>query len=85
MSDPNRPTSRWSTSLSVTTKCTGATNQTIPLISVRKKLFRQSVSSQKTLAQRRAKAKHDIEELFKIYYSDDVKFDTFQRQIVTGK
>jgi len=85
MSDPSRPTSRWSTSMSITTKSTGYTNQTIPLVNVRKKLFRQSANSQKSFAQRMAKSKHDIEELFKIYYSNDVKFDTFRRQIVTGK
>lgn len=85
MSDPSRPLSRWSTSLSITTKSTAATNQTIPLVNVRKKLFRQSANSHKTYAQRMAKTKHDIEELFKLYYSNDIKFDTFQRQIVTGK
>lgn len=85
MSDPSRPTSRWSTSMSITTKSTAATNQTIPLINVRRKLFRQSANSQKFYAQRMAKSKHEIEELFKLYYSNDIKFDTFHRQIVTGK
>jgi hypothetical protein len=85
MSDSNRPRSRWSTSMSITTKSTGSTGQTIPLINVRKKLFRQSANSQKILTRRMTKSKHDIEELFKLYYSNDIKFDTFQRQIVTGK
>ncbi len=84
MSDLNRPASRWSTSMSTTTKSTGLTNQTIPLINVRKKLFRQSGSSYKNHAKRTAKSKHDIEELFKLYYSTDIKFDNFQKQIVTG-
>jgi hypothetical protein len=85
MSDQNRPASRWSTSLSITTKSTGSTNQTVPLINVRKKLLRQSVSNQKALSKRLTKSRNDIEELFKLYYSNDVKFDTFQRQIVTGE
>jgi len=85
MVDPGRPTSRWSTSMSVTTKSTGFTNQTIPLTNVRRKLFRQSASNQKTYAQRMAKSKHNIEELFKLYYSNDIQFDTIHRQIVTGK
>lgn len=85
MSDSNRPRSRWSTSMSITTKSTGSTGQTIPLINVRKKLFRQSANSQKISTRHMAKSKHDIEELFKLYYSNDIKFDTFQRQIVTGK
>jgi hypothetical protein len=85
MSGPNRPASRWSTSLSITTKSTGATNQTVPLITVRRKLLRQSANTQKSLSKRLTKSRNDIEELFKLYYSNDVKFDTFQRQIVTGK
>ncbi|CAF4228280.1 unnamed protein product, partial [Adineta steineri] len=28
--------------------------------------------------------KHDIEELFQLYYSNNVKFDSFKKQIVTG-
>jgi hypothetical protein len=85
MSDHTRPTSRWSTSMSIATRSTGATNQTIPLVTVRRKLLRQSANSQKSLSHRMTKSKHDVEELFKLYYSNDVKFDTFQRQIVTGK
>jgi len=84
MSEQDRPLSRWSTSLSITTKSTAATNQTIPLINVRRKLLRQSANPQKTFAQRMAKTKQDIEELFKLYYSNDIKFDTFQKQIVQG-
>ncbi|CAF2517530.1 unnamed protein product [Rotaria sp. Silwood2] len=84
MSDPNRSTSRWSTSMSVTSKSTNATNQTTPLVVLRRKLFRQSASHKKNFSQRMEKSKHDVEELFKLYYSNDIKFDTFQRQIVTG-
>ncbi len=71
--------------MSVTTKSTAFTNQTIPLVNVRRKFFRNSINNQKTYAQRMAKSKHNIEELFKLYYSNDIKFDTIQRQIVTGK
>ena len=42
-------------------------------------------NTQKTTAQRRNRSKHDMEELFKLYYSNDLQFDAFQRQIVTGK
>ncbi|CAF0757198.1 unnamed protein product [Rotaria sordida] len=84
MSDPNRSVSRWSTSMSVTTKSTNNINQTTPLVILRRKLFRQSTNQKKLFSQRMAKSKHNIEELFKLYYSNDVKFDTFQRQIVTG-
>lgn len=39
---------------------------------------------QHTSAQRTAKTKQDIEQLFKLYYSANVKFNTFQKQVVTG-
>ncbi|CAF3502993.1 unnamed protein product [Rotaria sp. Silwood1] len=84
MSDPSRPTSRWSTSMSVISKSTNFTNQTTPLVILRRKLFRQSANHKKNFSQRMEKSKHDVEELFKLYYSNDIKFDTFQRQIVTG-
>jgi hypothetical protein len=71
--------------MSTTTKSSNVINQTTPLLNVRKKLFRQSINKQKSLAQRMDKSKHDMEELFKLYYSNDIKFDTFERQIVTGK
>ncbi|CAF4714915.1 unnamed protein product, partial [Rotaria magnacalcarata] len=31
-----------------------------------------------------AKVKHDTEELYQLYYSNNIKFDTFQQQIITG-
>lgn len=84
MSDAGRPESRWSNSMSAATKATAYSNQTIPLTSVRRKLFRHSLNNQRTYAQRLAKSKRDIEELFKLYYSNDIKFDTIHRQIVMG-
>lgn len=84
MSEQSRPVSRWSNSMSVATKATACTNQTIPLMNIRRKLFRNSTNNQRTYAQRLAKSKRDIEELFRLYYSNDIKFDTIHRQIVTG-
>lgn len=84
MSDASRPGSRWSNSMSAATKTTAYTNQTIPLTSIRRKLLQHSANNQRTYAQRLAKSKHDIEELFKLYYSNDIKFDTIHRQIVMG-
>lgn len=85
MSEPNRSPSCWSSSVSTATKFTSATNQTTPLIVLRRKLFRQSANTKKKISDHLAKSKHDIHELFNLYYSNNVKFDTFQRQIVTGK
>ena len=84
MSDASRPGSRWSNSMSAATKTTAYTNQTIPLTSIRRKLLQHSANNQRTYAQRLAKSKRDIEELFKLYYSNDIKFDTIHRQIVMG-
>jgi hypothetical protein len=87
MSDSSRPISHWPSSISMTTKSAGCTiNRTaIPLGGTRRKLIRPSTSTQQTFSQRMAKTKHDVEELFKLYYSNDTKFNTFQQQIVTGK
>ena len=85
MSNPGRPASRWSTSMSIMTKSTVDSNQATPLVNVRRKLYRQSDNAKKSFAQHLDKSKRDIEELFKLYYSNDIRFDTFQRQIVTGK
>ena len=84
MSEQSRPGSRWSASMSVATKATNYTTQTIPLTNIRRKLFRNAANNQRTYAQRLAKSKRDIEELFRLYYSNDIKFDTIHRQIVTG-
>jgi len=80
MSATNRPTSRWSSS----TKSSNSTNQTIPIVAPRKKLYRPVVNQQHTFT-RMAKTRHDVEQLFKLYYSANIKFDTFQKQVVTGK
>ncbi len=80
MSTPSRPASCWSSSMSTPTKSRAFTRQTSPLITAQRKFFRQ-----KNLSQHTTKSKHNMEELFQLYYSTDIKFDTFQRQIVTGK
>jgi hypothetical protein len=59
-------------------------NQPLPS-SPQKKLYRLPINNQQSFAQRMAKTRHDVEELFKLYCTNNVKFDTFQRQIVTGK
>ncbi|CAM4797074.1 unnamed protein product [Rotaria magnacalcarata] len=84
MGDPSRSTSRWSGSMSAATKSTTTTSTTTPLVILRRKLFRQS-ANKKNFAQRMAQSRNDIEELFRLYYSNDLKFDNMQRQIVTGK
>lgn len=84
MADPIRPGSRWSGSTSIASKSSNATHSTTPLIILRRKLFRQS-ANKKNFTQRIAQSRNDIEELFRLYYSNDVKFDNNQRQIVTGK
>ncbi|CAF1249009.1 unnamed protein product [Rotaria sp. Silwood1] len=85
MSETNRPTSRWSSSIPTRIKSSNTNNnQTIPLIISRRKLLRTAKNHQQTFAQRMAKVRHDTEELFQLYYSNNIKFDTFQQQIVTG-
>lgn len=81
MADANRSISRWS----LATRSTVASVQTIPLVNVRRKLLRQNNSNQRTISQRDNRGKTDIQELFKLYYSNDLQFDGFQRQIVTGE
>jgi hypothetical protein len=81
MSAINRPTSRWSSS----TKSSSSTNQTAPLMASRKKFYRPLQNNQHAFGQRMARTKHDIEQLFKLYYSNNIKFDTFQKQMITGK
>ena len=85
MSARSRPTTGWSTALSATTRLSSLSNQTTPLVTTRRKLFRQIQNSQKNCSQRVKQSKYDMEELFNLYYSNDIKFDTFQKQIVTGK
>lgn len=73
-----------------------ATNRSVPrwpssaksnvLLPARKKLPPQPlILHQHTCAQRMAKTKHDVEQLFKLCYSANVKFNTFQKQVVTGR
>ena len=76
MSATNRSTSRWSSS----TKSNSIINQ-----STRKRPPQPTTNAQHTFTQRMAKTRHDVEQLFKLYYAANVKFDTFQRQVVTGK
>jgi len=76
MSATNRPTSRWSSS----TKSNSLIHQ-----STRKKPIQPPINHQHTITQRLAKTRHDVEQLFKLYYATNIKFDTFQRQVVTGK
>ncbi|CAF0759873.1 unnamed protein product [Didymodactylos carnosus] len=54
-----------------------------PLIMVRRRLFRPIASKQKPFFQGMQKT-HNIENLFKLYYSNDTYIDNFNRQIVTG-
>jgi len=75
MSTTNRPTSRWPSS----TKSNNSFNQT-----PQKKLSRPLIN-QHNYSQRSAKSRHDVEQLFKLYYSTNIQFDTFQKQVVTGK
>jgi hypothetical protein len=76
MSATNRPTTRWLSS----TKSNNLINP-----STRKKPLQSSINYQQTFTQRMAKTRHDVEELFKLYYAANIKFDTFQQQVVTGK
>jgi hypothetical protein len=75
MSTTNRPTSRWLSS----TKSNNLINQTS-----QKKLSRPLINQQHNYSQRSAKSNHDVEQLFKLYYSTNIQFDTFQKQVVTG-
>ena len=77
MSTTNRPTSRWSSS----SKSTNSTS----LLSARKKSALPLTTNHHTFTQRTAKTRHDVEQLFKLYYTTHIKFDTFQRQVVTGR
>lgn len=81
MSAINRPTARWSSS----SKSTSSINLSTPSMIPRKKVYRPLMNQQHNSTQRMAKTRHDIEQLFKLYYSTNIKFDTFQKQIVTGK
>ncbi|UJR37906.1 hypothetical protein I4U23_030594 [Adineta vaga] len=81
MSARSRPTTGWSTA----TKLSTFSNRSAPLVTTRRKLFRNSINNQTNGLQRMKQSKYDMEELFNLYYSNDIKFDTFQKQIVTGK
>ncbi|CAF2559580.1 unnamed protein product [Rotaria sp. Silwood2] len=86
MSETSRLASRWSSSVPTRIKSSHTNNnQTIPLIISRRKLFRTAKNHQQTFSQNMAKVRQDTEELFQLYYSNNIKFDTFQQQIVTGK
>jgi hypothetical protein len=84
MAEASRPTSRWSSSMSTPIKSGSSNYPTTPILPSRKKFHRLPTNNQARFAQRMAKTRHDVEELFKLYYSNNIKFDTFQRQIVTG-
>lgn len=84
MTSPSPNRSRWPTSLSIGVKLPPTGAQVPPLIATRKKWTRPNSSHPASFAQRMAKTKSDIEELFKLYYSNSLKFDSFERQIVTG-
>ena len=75
MSATNRSPPRWPSS--------AKSNVLLP---ARKKPLPQPIIlHQHNCAQRTAKTKHDVEQLFKLYYSANVKFNTFQKQVVTGR
>lgn len=85
MSDTGRLTTRWPSSMPTKTKSNSPIRHTIPLILSRRKLLRSAKNHQQTFAQRMAKVKHDTEELYQLCYSHNIKFDTFQQQMITGK
>lgn len=74
MSASNRSGPRWSSS--------AKSNVLLP---ARKKLPQPLILHQHTCAQRMAKTKHDVEQLFKIYYTSNIKFNTFEKHVVTGR
>ncbi|CAF0754419.1 unnamed protein product [Adineta steineri] len=84
MSVRSRPTISWSPSLSARSRSTNLSTDTKPLVTTRTKLLRQTINNQNNFSQYMTKKKHDIEELFQLYYSNNVKFDSFKKQIVTG-
>lgn len=75
----NRPaTTRWSSSAK-------SVNAHV-LLPARKSAVNNSlIAQQHTFAQRTAKTRHDVEQLFKLYCTNNLKFHTFQRQVVTGR
>ena len=80
MSNVSRPTSHWSSSRLLA----GSNNRVTPLLIARKKLSQLSRNNRPPFAEHMAKTKHEVEELFKLYCSNDTKLNTFQ-QTVTGK
>ncbi|UJR08327.1 hypothetical protein I4U23_012598 [Adineta vaga] len=83
VSDGSRPTSRWSSSRLTTATTHQSNNSVTPLTVSRKKLQRPTRNSQQTFANM-TKAKHEMEEIFKDYYTTNTKIDKF-KQTVTGK
>jgi hypothetical protein len=84
MADPCRSASRRSTSMSALSRNTIGTHQPIPLITIRRKLLRQLPNTHGKTVQRRNQSKHDTEQLFKLYYSNDLQYDALRQEIVTG-
>ena len=74
MSASNRSSPRWSSS--------AKSNLLLP---ARKKLPQPLNLHQHNCAQRLAKTKHDVEQLFKLYYTSNIKFNTFEKHVVTGR
>jgi hypothetical protein len=82
MSAINRPTSRWPSAA----KPNSSIHIITPFMTTGKRVNRPLINNQHSAAaQRTTKTRHDVEQLFKLCYSTNVKFDTFQRQVVTGK
>ncbi|CAF0962043.1 unnamed protein product [Adineta ricciae] len=82
MSDGSRPTSRWSSARLTTMTTVRSNAPSSPLFATRKKLQRSARNTQSTFTDM-TKSKNDIEEIFKFYYSNETKIDTF-KQTVTG-
>ena len=83
MSDGSRPTSRWSSAKLTTMTTVRSNTPASPLLVTRKKLQRPARNTQSTFTDM-TKAKNNIEEIFKFYYSNETKIDTF-KQTVTGR
>ncbi|CAF1545607.1 unnamed protein product [Adineta ricciae] len=82
MSDGSRPTSRWSSARLTTMTTVRSNTSASPLLVTRKKLQRPAGNTQSTFTDM-TKTKNDMEEIFKFYYSNQAKIDTF-KQTVTG-
>lgn len=69
-------TTRWSSSAKPT--------HAPVLLPTRKSTTNSLINNQHTFIQRTAKTRHDVEQLFKLYCTNNLKYNTFQRQVVTG-